>query len=165
VFEASVPTPATDPALTQPTDTAFQAELELLRTRRRLLREDLGQRVITARAPGRIAEVAAVGSAVTPVTIVAQLLPEQATEIIAYLPAETASELVAVGAEVAVTAPTNLCGDQRGTLLRMGAVVEQAPGQLDTLLRRPTYGRPVYISIPRGCALGVGQTLSVEISR
>ena len=75
-----------------------------------------------------------------------------------------ATAMIAVGAPVQISRPAFAC-DRTGTVLRRGAVVEEAPGQLLNLFRFPVHGMPVYISIPEGCSLGIGQVLTVEFPR
>ena len=153
------------PGLQQPSVTAYKAQLELLKARRKHLQKDLERRVIVAHASGRVVEVMPLGSPVEIGVVVSRLIPSEASEIIAYLPSEVQPGSVKPGARVAIVEPRGTCSGQTASLLRFGGTVEEAPGQLSALLRRPIYGLPVHISVPAGCALAVGQALTVEIDR
>ena len=152
------------PSLERPTEALFAKELAVLQTRRRQLAEDLASLTVKSSHAGRVALVATLGTAVAPGGSVASLSPEFAQEIVAYVPSNTQPESIAVGASVRIARPARVCrGD--GEVLRRGASVEEAPGQLQGLLRMPVHGMPVYISVPDGCHLGSGQTLTVEFAR
>lgn len=144
----------------EPLQEARAAELQLLEVRRRALLEDYVRLTVSARTSGRVVSVLEPGSAVNRDTSAASVLPEQATQIVAYITPETSPDAIEAGALVNVAAPCR----GTGQVLRVGATVEQAPGQLSTLLRAPLFGRPLYVSVPRGCSLGVGQVLAVELS-
>ena len=152
------------PSLERPTEALFAKELAVLQTRRRQLQEDLASLTVVATHAGRVALVASLGTAVAPGGSVASLSPEFAKEIVAYVPSNTQPESIAVGAKVRIARPVRACAGP-GEVLRRGATVEEAPGQLQGLLRMPVHGMPVYISVPTGCHLGSGQTLTVEFAR
>lgn len=140
------------------------AEIGLLRTREQDLEEDLVQTTIVAAHDGRVVAVAPPGFAAPPGTSVATLVPEHATEIVAYLPPETSPERIVPGARVAITRPERACGGARGTVLRRGGAVVEAPGQIQSpILRLPVFGLPVHIAVPEDCAIAVGQLLEVEL--
>jgi len=152
------------PSLEKPTDALYAKELALLQTQRRLLLEDRAALTVKSDRDGRVVSVAAPGSAVAAGSSVASLAPDVAQEIVAYVPSNTQPESISVGATVRVSRPVGTCTGT-GEVLRRGAAVEEAPGQLQGLLRLPVHGMPVYISIPPGCNLGVGQVLTVEFTR
>lgn len=158
-LEKSLNTNDGDEVLTDPIKQAHKARLEVLLVRRSTLVADLKALTVVAQASGRVVDVLEAGSAVARDTSVASVLPRQATELVAYLPPEKAIQTVALGSEVRVK---RLCPGT-GRVLRVGAAVEQAPGQLNTLLGTPLFGTPLYISIPERCSLGVGQVLLVEL--
>jgi hypothetical protein len=113
---------------------------------------------------GRVAIVVPPGSSVAIGTSVAAVIPEYAEEIVAYIPPETDPFRIEAGASVSIVQPSSLC-DGKGEVLRRGAAVEEAPGQLTQFFRFPVHGMPVYISVPTGCSIAVGQVLTVEIAK
>lgn len=152
------------PSLEEPTEALYARELAVLQTRRRQLLEDREGLTILAGSAGRIVRVAAPGTSVAATSSVASLNPEFATEIVAYVPSATPPNNIEVGAPVQIAQTGNGCVGE-GEVLRRGAAVEIAPGQLQTFLRTPVHGLPVYISVPDRCRLGVGQVLVVEFPR
>ena len=152
------------PSLESPTDLLYAREVAVLQTRRRQLLEDREQLTISSSLHGRIVTVALAGSAVAMGGSVASVSPEYAQEIVAYVSPDVRPANITVGAPVHISRPAHAC---QGTaeVLRRGASVAQAPGQLMNLFRFPVHGLPVYISIPSDCELGVGQVLSVEFAR
>jgi multidrug efflux pump subunit AcrA (membrane-fusion protein) len=152
------------PSLEKPTEALYAKELAVLQTRRRQLLEDLTNLTIKSSRDGRVVLVAAPGSAVAAGSSVVSLAPQFAEEIVAYVPSNTHPESIAVGAPVRISQPARSCTGQ-AEVLRRGGAVEEAPGQLSGLLRLPVHGMPVYISVPQGCSLGIGQVLTVEFTR
>jgi multidrug resistance efflux pump len=152
------------PSLEQPTEALYARELAILQTRRNQLLEDREGLTIVASRDGRVVSVAPPGASVAASSSVASLNPELATEIVAYVPAETPPTSIAEGTPVRVV-PTGMGCRGEGVVLRRGAGVEEAPGQLRSFLRFPIHGMPVYISVPPRCKLGVGQVLTVELAR
>lgn len=152
------------PSLERPTEALYAKELEVMQMRRTLLLEDRAGLTITANFPGRVVAIAAMGSSIAIGSSVASVSPEYAREIVAYVPSGMGPAAIAIGAAVHIARPARAC---RGAaeVLRRGATVEEAPGQLRNLFRFPVHGLPVYISIPSDCQLGVGQVLSVEFAR
>ncbi len=152
------------PSLEQPTEALYAKELEVMQVRRKQLLEDREALTITASFSGRVVAVAEPGSAVGIGSSVASVSPEFAQEIVAYVPSDMGPSAIPVGAAVHISRPAFAC---RGAaeVLRRGATVQEAPGQLRSMFRFPVHGTPVYISIPSDCQLGVGQVLSVEFSR
>jgi hypothetical protein len=153
------------PSLRGQTDALYTAQLELLRTRRAQLLEDRDHLAILSRAPGRVVFVAPPGSPVAVGTSVASVAPEYAEEIVAYVPAGTDPALIEPGTEARLLDSQMAACRASGAVRRRGAAVVQAPAQLEGFLRLPLHGMPVYISIPDGCELGVGQVLSVEFAK
>jgi hypothetical protein len=96
---------------------------------------------------------------------VATVSPEHAEEIVAYVPPDTDPALVQVGMPALLLQSQVAACRAYGTVLRRGAGVVKAPGQLRGFLRMPVHGMPVYISVPEGCELGVGQVLAVEFAK
>lgn len=152
------------PSLERPTDALYAKELAVLQTRRRQLLDDVAGLAVKSDRAGRVVQVAAPGTVVAAGGSVASLAPEYAEEIVAYVPASTQPRSIEVGASVRISRPVRACAGT-GEVLRRGAAVEEAPGQLRSLLRLPVHGMPVYISVPAGCDLGIGQTLTVEFAR
>lgn len=152
------------PSLENPTEALYAKELAVLQIRRTQLLDDRESLTVTASHPGRIAFVANTGSAIAKGSSIASVSPEFAEEIVAYVPPETQPSLIALGTAVHIARPAFACSGP-GEVLRRGATVEEAPGQLLGMLRFPVHGLPVYISIPKDCQLGVGQVLSVEFAR
>ncbi len=95
---------------------------------------------------------------------VATLTPTTADELVAYVPANANPRYIALGTVVAINDSEHVC---RGNahVIRVGADVIEAPGQVRGFFRLPVHGTPVYIDIPSGCELGVGQLVSVEFNR
>jgi multidrug resistance efflux pump len=153
-----------EPSLEQPTEEVFAAELRVLETRRAQLEQGREQLTVHSAHTGRVASVVPPGSSVAIGTSVAAVIPEYAEEIVAYIPPETDPFGIEAGAPVSIVQPSSLCGG-KGTVLRRGAAVEEAPGQLTQFFRFPVHGMPVYISVPAGCSIAVGQVLAVEIAR
>jgi multidrug resistance efflux pump len=152
------------PSLEAPTEALYARELAVLQTRRNQLLEDREGLTIIASRNGRVVTVAVPGASVAASSSVASLNPELATEIVAYVPAETPPNSVASGAPVRIVQVGNGCSG-RAEVLRRGAGVEEAPGQLRSFFRFPVHGMPIYISVPDSCELGVGQVLTVEFPR
>ena len=152
------------PSLEKPTEALYAVELAVLHTRRRQLTDDRRQLTIKSARDGRVLTVAAPGSAIAAGGSVASIAPEFAHEIVAYVPSSTQPENIAIGAKVRIARPVGTCAST-AEVLRIGAAVEEAPGQLRGPLRLPLHGMPVYISVPAGCSLGIGQTLTVEFAR
>jgi len=152
------------PSLEKPTEALYATELEVLQVRRKQLLEDREALTIEASSAGRVVLVAEPGSAVAIGSSVASISPEYAREIVAYVPSELGPDTISVGAPVQIERPAYACSSG-SEVLRRGAAVQEAPGQLRNLFRFPVHGTPVYISIPPDCQLGVGQVLSVEFPR
>lgn len=152
------------PSLERPTEALFAAELAEQQARRSQLAADRESLIIKATHAGRIVEVLAIGSSVGAGSSVASITPEYATEIVAYVPSDTNPLTVAGGAPVFLPRSDPGC-EGMAEVMRRGATVEKAPGQLRWLFRAPMHGMPVYISIPPNCRLGVGQVLTVEFPR
>ena len=152
------------PSLETPTEALYAKELVALQVRRTQLLADREALTIKASHPGRIALVVNTGSAVGKGSSVASVSPEYAEEIVAYVSPDMQPDLVAVGSTVHIARSSFACSGA-AKVLRRGATVQEAPGQLVGLLRFPVHGLPVYISIPPDCRLGVGQVLSVEFAR
>jgi len=153
-----------EPSLRSPTESLYVAELQVLTTLRSQLETAQHQLTIHSTHAGRVAMIAPSGTSVAIGTSVASVTPEYAEEIVAYLPPETDPIGVELGAPVTIVRPRSLCSGT-GSVLRRGAAVEEAPGQLTNFLRFPVHGTPVYISVPDGCSIGVGQLLAVQFSR
>ena len=155
-----------EPSLEKPTEALFAAELRVLVTSRSQLEAAREHLTVFSDKSGRVAVVAAAGSSVAVGTSVAAVTPEYAEEIVAYIPPETDPIQIELGAPVAIVRPRSICnGDGNATVLRRGAAVEQAPGQLTNLLRFPVHGMPVYISVPSDCSIAVGQVLAVQFAK
>jgi multidrug resistance efflux pump len=146
--------------LAEPMRAAHQAELESLLAQRRALVEDLGALTVAARSTGRVLSVLAPGAAVAQDLSVAEVLPDRASEIVAYVPADGDVRGISTGDEVRLA---RVCPGP-AKVLRRGAAVQEAPLQLSNVLGRPIYGTPVYIEVPPDCSLGVGQILSVGLA-
>ena len=152
------------PSLETPTEALYARELAVLQTRRNQLLEDREDLTITAGSNGRVVTITSLGASVAASTSVATLTPELATEIIAFVPAETPPRSIAAGMPVRVVRNGSDCSGP-AEVLRRGAGVIEAPGQIRSFFRFPIHGMPVYISVPPHCALGIGQVLTVEFPR
>lgn len=152
------------PSLDRPTEAWYAAQLEVLQTRRSQLLETRNNLTVSSRISGRVALVVAPGSPVAVGSSVAMVTPEHAEEIVAYLPPDTDPARIEAGVAVRIASRPTSCGGY-GTVLRRGAGVEQMPGQLDNFFGVAAQGMPVYISVPLGCDLGVGQVLAVEFPK
>lgn len=152
------------PSLERPTDALYAGEIAVLQTRRNQLMQDRENLTVSSSRAGRVLSVSAPGSSVGAGSSVASVNPNHAEEIVAYVPANTNPAQVVTGAAVRIAMSEPAC---RGTgrILRKGASVEEAPGQLRSFFKFPVHGMAVYISIPGECRLGVGQTLTVEFPR
>ncbi len=153
------------PSAQRQTEALFAARLAHLDTRREQLRADRSLLTVTSRSAGRIAFVFSEGGAVAIGTPVATVMPEFADEIVAYVPANTDPALIAPGALAQLhESQTSACRSS-GEVTRRGYGVVQAPGQLQGLFGLPVHGLAVYISIPPGCQLGLGQVLAVDFPK
>jgi len=154
----------TSPTLERASAALYAAELQLLRVRRSEVLEDLQTLTVVARQPGRVAMVLQRGAAVLKGASVASLVPERADEIVAYVSADTSPRQIETDEPATITDPFGAC-DEPGHVIRVGATVEEAPGQIRSFLQFPIHGLPVYITVPESCDLGVGQLLSVEFDK
>jgi biotin carboxyl carrier protein len=152
------------PSLSSESDAFHAARLEFLKTRRAALQRDRGQLAVKSSLRGRVVAALPLGSSVDVGISVATVAPEHAEEIVAYVPAETDPVLVEIGTRARLLESKVAGCRAYGTVLRTGAGVVEAPGQLRGFLRLPMHGMPVYISVPEGCELGVGQVLAVEFA-
>ena len=153
------------PSIRRETEAVFAARLGQLHGRRKQLLEDRDLLVVLSHADGRVQFILDSGASVALGTTIATVVPERADEIVAYVPAETDPTQILPGSEVRiVNAGVSGCRES-GTIRRFGASVLEAPGQLRGPLRLPLYGLPVYLSVPEGCELGVGQVVAVEFAR
>ena len=153
------------PSLRSQSDAVYTAQLELLRVRRDQLQEDRTQLTVKSQALGRVSALLPQGSPVAVGTLIAQVSPEFADEIVAYVPARTDAALVERGVTAHLLETQMAACRGTGTVLRRGPGVVEAPGQLRGFLRMPVHGMPVYISVPAGCELGLGQVLTVEFPK
>jgi multidrug efflux pump subunit AcrA (membrane-fusion protein) len=152
------------PSLESPTEALQAMELAELQTRRAQLIADRAALTIKASHAGRVDLIVVPGAAIGQGTSVASLTPEFAEELVAYLPPNANPASIAIGTTVRIAKPITACRGN-ATVLRRGARVGEAPGQLLNLFRFPVHGLPVFISIPPDCKLGVGQVLTVEFPR
>ncbi len=144
----------------------FEARRDVLERQRAALLDDARRLTVTALTKGRVGTVPRVGATVAQGGSVLSLLPDSAVELVAYVPPETDPALLVAGAPVRLTAQrlTAACAKGGAVVLRRGAQVELAPGQLGNPIRHELWGLPVYASLPEGCELGVGQALQVELA-
>jgi hypothetical protein len=152
------------PSLETPTGAYYESKASALQLHLSMLLEDRTKLVVKSRTGGRVAWVVLQGASVRVGSPVATVTLEFPDEIVAYVPAETDPAFVEPGVRVAVVDPALGCS-LPGEVLRRGAGVEQAPGQLLEWFRFPVHGMPVYISVPPGCQLADGQLVSVEFAR
>ena len=153
------------PSLSRDSDAFHTARLELFITRRAALLKDREQLAVKSNVWGRVVAALPPGASVDVGTSVATVAPEYAEEIVAYVPAETDPALVKIGVRARLLKSQVAACRAHGTVLRRGAGVVEAPGQLSGFLRLPVHGMPVYISVPEGCELGIGQVLAVEFAK
>jgi multidrug resistance efflux pump len=143
----------------------WESELELLQLQRQQVDAQLSHLVVRSLAAGRVVEVLDRGAPVTPQTAVAVVVPVRATEVVAYLPAETNRAFLERGATalVSVHADELSC---TGTLqVHTGAQVEQAPGQISSpIFSQPVFGLPLHVALPPNCPIGIGQRVSVSVA-
>ncbi|MDX9720519.1 MAG: hypothetical protein RBU37_07220 [Myxococcota bacterium] len=137
------------------------AIIESLRLQRDALQAELKHTVITARSDGRVSALLGVGASVTMGLSVASVLPEQASEVVAFVDPADLREGLTAGQEARIVTPNAWC-EGAFSVLRVGAAVEQAPLQLEGVLRTPVFGVPVYLQPPEHCAVFIGQALTLE---
>jgi hypothetical protein len=152
------------PSLEHPTAEFYAKQLEVIETRRALLLEDRKSLTIRSSFAGRVASLAWLGASIAEGASVAAVLPEHAEEIVAYLPPTTALGAVETGATARILNPPTAQCRAPARVLRLGAAVELAPGQLGGVLRLPVHGTPVHVSMPIECELGIGQVVSLEFT-
>jgi biotin carboxyl carrier protein len=152
------------PSLGSPTSAYYESKTKALQLRLSVLIEDRTRLTITSRSEGRVGWVVTQGSSVSVGSTVAMVSREYSDEIVAYVPAETLPASIAPGVRVSVVDPAVGCF-LPGEVLRRGAGVEEAPGQLLEWFRFPVHGMPVYISVPPDCKLADGQLVAVEFAR
>jgi len=140
----------------------YAAEIEVLRVQRERILRDLEASTVRAQAHGRVAVVLPVGAAAQTGVSVATLMPEVASEVVAYLPIDGGTAGVEIGAPVRLSDRHGSCA-ALGQVVRFGATVEMAPEHLMNLFRFPIYGLPLYVSVPGSCVLAVGQRVQVEV--
>ncbi|MAE96558.1 MAG: hypothetical protein CL910_18070 [Deltaproteobacteria bacterium] len=150
------------PSLRGPTAALFEKQIEVLETRKKALLDDRELLSITASTEGLVAQVARLGAAAPEAESVASITPKFASEIVAFVPADTAPAAIAQGAEARLVDPQSTACSAAGKVLRRGAAVVQAPSQLAGPLPIARHGLPVHISVPVGCQLGVGQVVAVD---
>lgn len=153
------------PSLASPTAEFYEKQLEVIRTRKALLLEDRKSLTLRSSFAGQVASVTWLGASIAEGASVASIMPDHAEEIVAYLDPSTEPGVVEPGARAQIVNPPTEPCRAPGRVLRLGAAVEQAPGQLNGPLRLPVHGTPVHISVPIDCRLGIGQVMSVELSR
>jgi multidrug resistance efflux pump len=164
-LDAPLRTRPSQPSLLRQTAELFEARLDLLRTRRAQLLEDRDNLTVKSHSRGRVSLVVAEGTSVAIGTSVATVTPEYAEEIVAYVPSDTEPALIRPGTAVQLSGPGTLSCTGLGSVLRRGAAVERAPDQVRGVLPVPVLGLPVFITVPDGCQLGVGQLLTVEFAK
>jgi biotin carboxyl carrier protein len=152
------------PSLSHESNAFHAARFEFLKTRREALLSDRGELAVKSNLRGRVVATMPLGASVDVGTSVATVAPEYAEEIVAYVPPETNPVLVEIGMRARLLESQVAGCRTYGTVLRTGAGVVEAPRQLRGFLRLPMHGMPVYISVPEGCDLGVGQVLAVEFA-
>lgn len=140
----------------------YEASIRELQEQRNGLMDALRQSTVLARASGRVEYVLPAGASAALGMPVAAIVPDHASEIVAYLPARTNPLEFTPGAKAVITAAG--CPAE-GTLKRTGGNVVEAPLHLQTRLFTSVFGLPAYISVPEECRIGVGQTLSVQLER
>lgn len=153
------------PSLRVETEAVFAARLGQLHGRRKQLFADRERLVVRSQTDGRVQFILDSGAAVGLGTSIATIIPDRADEIIAFVPAETEPSQVLLGSEARIVNAGSSGCRESASVRRFGASVLEAPGQLRGPLRLPLYGLPVYLSVPEGCELGVGQVVAVEFAR
>jgi hypothetical protein len=152
------------PSLETPTSAFYESKANALKLRLSVLQDDRTKLLVKSRSDGRVAWVVPQGASVMVGSLVATVSREFSDEIVAYVPADTDPASIEPGVRVAVVDPAVGCS-LPGEVLRRGAGVQQAPGQLLEWFRFPVHGMPVYISVPPGCHLADGQLVAVEFKR
>lgn len=153
------------PSLRAETEAVFAARLGQLHGRRKQLLADRDRLVVRSQTDGRVQFILDSGAAVGLGTSIATIIPDRADEIIAFVPAETEPSQVLLGSDARIVSAGSSGCRESAAVRRFGASVLEAPGQLRGPLRLPLYGLPVYLSVPEGCELGVGQVVAVEFAR
>ena len=142
-----------------------ERRLHLLRVQRRQAAELQDLLTLRARQDGTVEVAVAPGAVVTNGTAVARVVPAQATEVTAYLPADaSASSLLSLRPhQVRVATSQGTC---EGTFpLRLSGQVTALPEQLGSQLwGQPRFGLPVHIELPDHCRITVGQVVRVFLS-
>ncbi len=139
-----------------------EARRAALEQRRDELESLRGALEVRAELAGIVLRVAPNGAGVDRGDELVSIVPARATEVVAYIASDTDPEAIAIGA------PAWLEGaacSARGRVLRSGARVEEAPGQLRELSVLPVFGVPVFLTVPEGCSLGVGQVVTARFAR
>jgi hypothetical protein len=152
------------PSLETQTGAYYQSKTNALKLRLSVLHDDRTKLLVKSRSDGRVAWVVPQGASVMVGSPVATVSREYSDEIVAYVPADTDPASIEPGVRVAVVSPAVGCS-LPGEVLRRGAGIRQAPGQLLEWFRFPVHGMPVYISVPPGCRLADGQLVAVEFAR
>jgi multidrug resistance efflux pump len=149
-----------DSTLEQSIAQYYEAQLEVWRSQREGLQADMERLTVRAGSGGIVSRVLPRGTPVALGISVAEVVPERAREVIAYLPPETNPTLVSNGGRVLIAqAGGNACAGQLPQ--RRGGRVGAAPDQLMSPFGQVVYGLPVHIALPEECPLGVGQLVEV----
>ncbi len=139
-----------------------QARLQQLRARKRHLDEDHSRLTVRAPISGRVAQIATAGARTEAVPTLAEIVPDDAHELIAFLPADAPAGALPTPESTASVAG---CAHP-ARVARVGGSVAQAPGQVQRMgLPGAVWGLPVYLEIPQDCRLIPGTLLHVEIHR
>ncbi|MFT5039880.1 MAG: multidrug resistance efflux pump [Hyphomicrobiaceae bacterium] len=152
------------PSLKGPTEALYAKQIEAVQGRRQRLLADRQELTIVSGVDGVIASVARLGASIGEGASVAAIVPEFAQEIVAFVPATTDPATISPGSRAFISSPTSTTACRGvGEVLRRGAVVEAAPGQLRGVFSSTVHGLPVHISVPPDCELGIGQVVTVDL--
>jgi multidrug resistance efflux pump len=141
----------------------YKAELEVLQRERDSVRAQLAALDVRAPHDGTVGEVLPVGTVVTPGITVVRVVPPFASDVVAYVPPDSAPPVLhgetpyvvalADGRECAGVAQARLTGS-----------VERKPEQLVGPMGYAAYGFPVRIRLDDTCRLPIGQIVELRLS-
>jgi len=151
--------PAT--TLVQATARLYETELSLLEQRRADLDKKIDSLTVRSRIDGIVSEVLERGSVVEPGQTVVRVVPDHASEVIAYLPPDRPAPASSSAVSFSVRLADGRHCDGSG-VARASAEVLAKPGQLVSILDLSHYGFPVRMTLPAGCVVPVGQVVELH---
>lgn len=123
---------------------------------------------VRASVNGQVTSLSAVpGDHVPPGSPLVVISPESTSHVVAYVP-ESLIGAVQVGRAVTVHRAAATAADQRGrpgTIVRLSAVVAEAPHRFRAIPTRPVWGRGMVVALDGGMTLIPGEAVTIELSR